>query len=41
MAENADILVTGDRRHLLPLGKHHGVRIITPQTLLAELVQDG
>jgi putative PIN family toxin of toxin-antitoxin system len=33
----ADALVSGDRRHLLPLEEHHGVRIVTPQALLAEL----
>jgi len=32
-----DVLVSGDRRHLLPLRKHRGVRVITPQALLAEL----
>jgi putative PIN family toxin of toxin-antitoxin system len=32
-----DVLVSGDRRHLLPIGEHEGVRIITAQTLLAEL----
>ncbi len=32
-----DVLVTGDRRHLLPLGAHHGVRILTPQAVLADL----
>jgi predicted nucleic acid-binding protein len=32
-----DVLVSGDRRHLLPVGKHHGVRVITPQALLSEL----
>jgi uncharacterized protein len=32
-----DVLATGDRRHLLPLGAHHGVRILTPQAALAEL----
>jgi predicted nucleic acid-binding protein len=30
-------LVSGDRRHLLPVGEHRGVRVITPQILLAEL----
>ncbi|MGH3026122.1 MAG: putative toxin-antitoxin system toxin component, PIN family [Gaiellaceae bacterium] len=34
---DADILVTGDKKHLLPLGKHRGVRLLTPQALLAEL----
>jgi predicted nucleic acid-binding protein len=32
-----DVLVSGDRRHLLPAGEHRGVRIVTPQALLAEL----
>jgi putative PIN family toxin of toxin-antitoxin system len=31
------IIVSGDRRHLLPIGEYRGVRIITPQALLAEL----
>lgn len=34
---DANVLVSGDRRHLLPVVEHHGVRILTPQTLLAEL----
>jgi len=33
------VLVSGDHRHLLPVGEHRGVRVITPQTLLAELRQ--
>ena len=32
-----EALVSGDRRHLLPIGEHRGVRVITPQALLAEL----
>jgi predicted nucleic acid-binding protein len=32
-----DVLVSGDHRHLLPVGEHRGVRIVTPQALLAEL----
>jgi predicted nucleic acid-binding protein len=32
-----DVLVSGDRRHLLRVGEHRGVRIITPQAVLAEL----
>ncbi len=32
-----DILVSGDRRHLLPVREYRGIRIIAPQTLLAEL----
>ena len=32
-----DAVVSGDHRHLLPLGEHNGIRIVTPQALLAEL----
>lgn len=31
------VLVSGDRKHLLPLGEHQGIRILTPQALLAEI----
>lgn len=34
----ADVLATGDRKHLLPLGEHRGVRVLTPQAVLAELL---
>lgn len=37
----ADVLVTGDRKHLLPLGDHRGVRVLTPQALLVELRKGG
>jgi putative PIN family toxin of toxin-antitoxin system len=33
----AQIIVSGDRRHLLPVGEYRGIRIIAPQALLAEL----
>ena len=36
-----DVLVTGDRKHLLPLAKHREVRLLTPQALLAELRARG
>ena len=32
-----DVLVSGDRKHLLPVGERGGVRILSPQALLAEL----
>lgn len=35
------IVVSGDRRHLLPVGEHRGVRIVSPQALLAELAGEG
>jgi len=34
---SADYLVTGDRRHLLPLGEHRGVRIVNAPLFLSEL----
>lgn len=33
----AEVLVSGDRKHLLPLGTYRGVHIVTPQALLAAL----
>ena len=33
----AEVLVTGDRRHLLPLERVGQLRLLTPQALLAEL----
>lgn len=39
IAAGVDALVSGDRRHLLPVKEHQGVRVITPQALLAELRQ--
>ncbi len=40
VAAAVQIVVSGDRRHLLPVGEHQGVRIVTPQALLAELAMD-
>jgi uncharacterized protein len=37
VAARVEVLVSGDRRHLLPLGSYRDIRIVTPQTLLAEL----
>lgn len=36
----ADFIVTGDRRHLLPIGTFQGMRILTPSELLTELSFD-
>ena len=36
-----DVLATGDRKHLLPISEHHGVRLLTPQAVLAELRAQG
>jgi uncharacterized protein len=35
-----EVLASGDRKHLLPVGERGGVRILTPQALLAELRGD-
>lgn len=32
-----DVLATGDRKHLLPLGTHRGVKLLAPQAVLAAL----
>jgi uncharacterized protein len=37
IAAEVEILISGDRKHLLPVGERGGVRIIAPQALLAEL----
>lgn len=37
VASQAEILVSGDGKHLLPLSEYAGTRIIKPQALLAEL----
>ena len=34
---NADYLVTGDRRHILPLGEHRGARIVNAPRFLSML----
>ncbi len=37
VAANADYLVTGDRRHLLPLGEHRGATIVNAPRFLSAL----
>ena len=37
VAASADYLVTGDRRHLLPLGEHRGVTIVNAPRFLSGL----
>ena len=37
VASSADYLITGDRRHVLPIGEHRGARIINPPRFLSEL----
>lgn len=35
----AEVLVSGDAKHLLPLGEHQGMRITRPQDFVAEVLQ--
>jgi putative PIN family toxin of toxin-antitoxin system len=37
VGSDVHIIASGDRRHLLPVREYRGIRIITPQALLAEL----
>jgi predicted nucleic acid-binding protein len=37
VAAQADYLVTGDRRHLLPMKEAQGIAIVPPRTFLAIL----
>ena len=39
VAANADYLVTGDRRHLLPIGEHQGAAIVNAPRFLSALDQ--
>ena len=37
VAAGAEILISGDTKHLLPLGRHRSMRIVRPQEFLAEV----
>lgn len=37
LSADAEILVSGDRKHVLPLGTVQGMRILRPQELVGEL----
>jgi predicted nucleic acid-binding protein len=37
LAAEADIIVTGDKKHLLPLGSFQGIEIMTPSSFLLRL----
>lgn len=34
LAASADLIVSGDRKHLLPLGNYQGIRIVDPATAM-------
>lgn len=37
IAGNASYVVTGDKKHLLPIGEYKGVQILSPASFLAPL----
>ena len=40
VAGSATFLITGDRRHLLPVGEHYGTRIVNAPRFLTMLAED-
>lgn len=40
LTAKADLIVSGDRKHLLPLGSYQGIRIVEPATAL-QLIGNG
>jgi predicted nucleic acid-binding protein len=40
LAAKANLIVSGDRQHLLPLGNHQGIDIVTPAQAL-QLIGDA
>ena len=41
VASSADYLVTGDRRHLLPLREHEGATIVNAPQFLSSIERDA
>jgi putative PIN family toxin of toxin-antitoxin system len=41
VASGAAFIVTGDRRHLLPLGSYQGMQILSPRDFLAAIAASG
>ena len=41
VAASADYLITGDRRHLLPVGEYQGTRVVNAPRFLSELGSVG
>ena len=41
IAARADLIVTGDRRHLLPMGTYQGIPIVTPAQALLHINAAG
>lgn len=41
VAPRAELIVTGDRKHLLPIGSHHGIAIVTAREVVDRLATGG
>ena len=41
VAGHADLIASGDQRHLLPLGEHEGIPIVTARQAVAQLEANG
>ena len=41
IAARAELIVTGDRKHLLPIGSHHGIAIVTACEVVDRLEAHG
>jgi uncharacterized protein len=41
VAARADLIVSGDRKHLLPLGSHQGIDIVDAAEALRRITADG
>lgn len=41
VAAGAELIVTGDRRHLLPIGSHRGIAIVTAREVVDRIVAGG
>lgn len=41
VAAHAELIVTGDRKHLLPIGSHQGIAIITAREVVDRLAAAG
>ena len=37
VAAHAELIVTGDRKHLLPIGSHQGIAIVTAREVVDRL----
>jgi predicted nucleic acid-binding protein len=41
VAARADLIVTGDRKHLLPIGSHQGIAIVTAREVVDRIEAKG